>query len=92
MRWRDALLLVELGALLGFAVQAEALLKGLLLQHQRGAQPEVVRLAQVLEHAGPDGNRRHTLGHGLHKAVEGTGLTVPLGLVAATAQEGTHFS
>lgn len=33
LRWSDALLLVELCALLGFAVQAEALLKGLLLQH-----------------------------------------------------------
>lgn len=35
--WRDALLLIELGALFGFAVQAEALFKGLLLQHQSGA-------------------------------------------------------
>lgn len=33
LRRRDAFLLIELCALLGFAVQAEALLKGLLLQH-----------------------------------------------------------
>jgi len=89
---RDALLLVELGALLVLVVQAEALLRGLLLQHQSGAQPQVVRLAQVLEHTGPDGDGGHALGHGLHEAVQGTGLTVPLGLVAAAAQEGTHLS
>lgn len=33
----DALLLIKLCALFGFAVQAEALFKGLLLQHQSGA-------------------------------------------------------
>lgn len=51
-----------------------------------------MRLSQVLEHARADGNRRHALGHGLHKAVECTGLTVPLGLVAAAAEERTNFS
>lgn len=33
LRWCDALLFVELCALFGFAVQAEALLKSLLFQH-----------------------------------------------------------
>lgn len=44
-------------------------------------------LPQVLQDAGPDGNRRDALGHGLHEAVERAGLAVPLHLVAATAQE-----
>lgn len=92
LRRCDAFLLIELCALLGLAVQAEALLKGLLLQHQSGAQPQVVCLAQVLQHTRADGNRGHALRHGLHKAVESAGLAVPLGLVAATAQEWTHFS
>ena len=88
----DALLLVELGALLGLAVQAEALLEGLLLQHDGGAQPQVVGLAQVLEHARSYGDGRHALGHGLHEAVEGGGLAVTLCLVAAAAQEGAHLA
>lgn len=85
--WSDALLLVELGCLLGLDLQAQPLLEGLVLQHQGGAEPEVVGLAQVLEDTGPDGDGRDALGHGLHKAVEGTGLAVPLHLVAAAAQE-----
>lgn len=84
---RDALLLVELHSLLGLHLQAQALLKGLVLQHERGPQPEVVRLAQVLQDAGPDGDRGHALGHGFHKTVQRTGLTVALHLVAAAAQE-----
>lgn len=91
LRWCDALLFVELGALFGFAVQAEALFKGLLLQHQSGAEPEVVCLSQVLQHTWADGNRRNALGHGFHKAVQGTGLAIPLSQVAAAAQERTHF-
>lgn len=91
LRWCDALLFVELGALFGFAVQAEALFKGLLLQHQSGAEPEVVCLSQVLQHTRADRNRRNALGHGFHKAVQGTGLAVPLSQVAAAAQERTHF-
>ena len=90
--WRDALLLVELGALLGLDVQAEALLEGLRLQHERGAQPQVVRLAQVLEHARPDGDGRHALRHGLHEAVERAGLAVALRLMAAAAQERAHLA
>ena len=85
--WSDALLLIELGCLLGLDLQAQPLLKGLVLQHQGGAEPEVVGLAQVLEDAGPDGDGRDALGHGLHEAVEGAGLAVPLHLVAAAAQE-----
>ena len=77
LSWSDALLFG-----LGLAVQAEALLKGLLFQH----------LPQVLQHTGPDGNRRHTLGHGLHEAVEGTGRAVPLSLVAPTARVRTHLT
>lgn len=92
LRRRNALLLIKLCALLGFTVQTQAFFKGLLLQHEGGAQPEVVRLAQILQHARPDGNRRDTLGHGFHKAVQGAGLAVPLGLVTATAQERTHFT
>jgi hypothetical protein len=91
--WSDALLFVELvGALFGLAVKAEALLKGLLFQHQSGAQPQIVSLPQVLQHTGPDGDRGHTLGHCLHEAVKGTGLAVPLSLVAPTAQERTHLT
>lgn len=91
--WSDALLFVELvGALFGLAVQAEALLKGLLFQHQSGAQPQFVSLPKVLQHTGPDGDKRHTLGHGLHEAAEGTGRAVPLSLVAPTAQERTHLT
>lgn len=87
LRRSDALLLVKLGCLLGLNLQAQPFLKGLVLEHQGGAEPEVVGLPQVLEHAGPDGDGRDTLGHGLHKAVESAGLAVPLHLVAAAAQE-----
>lgn len=84
---RDALLLVELGGLLGLDLQAEALLEGLVLQHEGRAEPEVVGLAQVLQHAGPDGDGGHALRHGLHEAVQGARLAVALHLVAAAAQE-----
>lgn len=92
LRWSDALLLIKLCALLGFAVQAQALFKGLLLQHEGGAQPQVVGFAQVLQHTGPDGDGRHTLRRSFNKAVQGAGLAVPLGLVAAAAQERAHFT
>lgn len=92
LRRRDALLFVELCAGLGLAVQTQALLEGLLLQHEGGAQPQVVRLAQILQHAGPDGDGGHALGHGFHEAVQGAGLAVPLGLVTAAAQERTHLA
>lgn len=92
LRWRDALLLVELCALLGLDVQAEALLESLRLQHEGGAQPQVVRLAQVLQHARPDGDGRHALRHGLHEAVERARLAVPLRLVAAAAQKRAHLA
>lgn len=69
LRWCDALLLIELCALLGFTVQTETFFKGLLLQHECGAQPQVVGLAQVLQDAGADGDGRHALGHGFHEAV-----------------------
>lgn len=91
LRWCDALLFVELRALFGLAMQAEALLKGLLLQHQSRAKPEVVCLSQVLQNTWTDGNRRNALGHGFHKAVQGTGLAVSLSQVATAAQEWTHF-
>ena len=87
LRWSDALLLIKLRCLFGLNLQAQPFLKGLVLEHQGGAEPEVVGLPQVLEHAGPDGDGRDTLGHGLHEAVEGAGLAVPLHLVAAAAQE-----
>lgn len=51
-----------------------------------------MRLPQVLQDTGSDGNRGHALGHGLHEAVQGAGLTVPLHLVAAAAQERADLS
>lgn len=36
LRWRDALLFIELCALLGFTVQTKTFFKGLLLQHESG--------------------------------------------------------
>lgn len=87
LRWSYALLLIKFRRLLRLNLQAQTFLKSLVLKHQRGAEPKVVRLPQVLQHAGPDGNRGDALGHGLHEAVEGAGLTVPLHLVAAAAQE-----
>lgn len=91
LRGCDALLLVELGALFGFDVKAEAFLEGLLFEHEGGAEPQIVRLAEVLEHARPDWDRRNTLRHGFHKAVERTGLAVSLSLVTAAAQERAHL-
>lgn len=44
-------------------------------------------LPQILQNAGPDGNWGDTLGHGLDEAVQRAGLTIPLHLVAAAAQE-----
>lgn len=92
LRWCDTLLLVDLGTLFGFRVETEALFKGLLLQHKSGSQPQVVRLAQVFEHAGTHGDGGHTLRHGFDEAVQGAGLTISLSLVAAAAQERAHFS
>lgn len=63
-----------------------------MLEHQGGAEPEVVGLPQVLEDAGPDGDGGDALGHGLHEAVERAGLAVPLHLVAAAAQEGADLA
>jgi hypothetical protein len=86
--WRCyALLLIELCGLLWLYLQAQTFLEGLMLQHQRGAEPEIVCLSQVLQYTGSDGDRGNTLGHGFHEAVQRTGLTVPLHLVTATAQE-----
>lgn len=45
LRGRDALLLVELCALFGFDVKAEAFLEGLLFQHESRAEPQIMCLA-----------------------------------------------
>ena len=73
-------------------LQTQTFFKSLVLEHQGGAEPEVVGLPQVLEDAGPDGDGVDALGHGFHEAVERTGLAVPLHLVAAAAQEGADLA
>ena len=40
--------------------------------------PEVVRLAQILEDGGFDGDRGSAPGQGLQEGVQGRGVTVPL--------------
>lgn len=85
LRWCYALLLIELCCLLWLNLQAQTFFKGLVLQHQCGAEPEIVCLPQVLQNTRSDGDWGDTLGHGLHEAVQCTGLTVPLHLVTATA-------
>ena len=53
-------------------------LKGNLLQEKSCSVPEVVRLAQVLEDGGFDGDGGSAPGQGLQEGVQGRGVTVPL--------------
>ena len=53
-------------------------LKGNLLQEKSCPVPEVVRLAQVLEDGGFDGDGGSAPGQGLQEGVQGRGVTVPL--------------
>lgn len=85
-------MLIKFCCLFRLDLQTQSFFKGLMFQHQRRTEPEIVGFTQVLQDAGSDGNGGHALRHGFHKAVEGAGLAVALHLVAAAAQEGADFT